>query len=92
MKEKEKYKKLLLGLGFDARDGHSRITKGENFYLAGGSQSTHSQMQEAAIKINEELKKSHKTLETVSDKEFTAIAHKAGLKHIEKLNKENKRF
>ncbi|MEK7224694.1 MAG: hypothetical protein AAB221_03315, partial [Bacteroidota bacterium] len=67
---KEKYKKLLIGLGLDADDGHQRITKGENFYLFGGSKLTHRQMQEVAIKFNEQLKKKQKTLDTVSEKEF----------------------
>ena len=32
----------LLGLAFDADDGHKRITRGKNFLLAGGSDETHS--------------------------------------------------
>jgi len=45
----------LLGLAFDAEDGHKRITRGPNFLLAGGSHDTHGKMQETAIKINEHL-------------------------------------
>ena len=29
---------LLVGLGLDNQDGHKRITKGDNFYLVGGSE------------------------------------------------------
>lgn len=29
---------LLLGLGLDGKDGHRRITKGDNFCLVGGSE------------------------------------------------------
>jgi hypothetical protein len=49
------YKKVLLGLGFDCKDGHIRITKGDNFRLYGGSKETHELMQEKAVKFNEQL-------------------------------------
>ena len=29
---------LMLGLGLDNQDGHKRVTKGDNFYLVGGSE------------------------------------------------------
>jgi hypothetical protein len=45
----------LLGLAFDADDGHKRITRGKNFLLAGGSDETHSLMRETIIKVNEQL-------------------------------------
>jgi len=45
----------LLGLAFDATDGHKRITRGNNFLLAGGSEKTHGLMRETIIKVNEEL-------------------------------------
>lgn len=73
-------RKTLLGLGLDNTDGHTRLTRGENFVLAGGSKDTHSKMQETAIKINEHLKKRGKDLETVSKNEFLEIADKVGLR------------
>jgi len=69
-----------LGLGFDAKDGHVRLTKGKNFRLVGGSQETHHVMQEKAIKFNEQLKKRGKDLDTINTEEFQEIAHKIGLK------------
>jgi hypothetical protein len=45
----------LLGLAFDAEDGHKRITRGNNFLLAGGSEDTHVLMRETIIKVNEQL-------------------------------------
>jgi hypothetical protein len=45
----------LLGLAFDAKDGHKRITRGNNFLLAGGSEETHGIMRETIIKMNEQL-------------------------------------
>ena len=76
---KKKIRASLLGLGFDS-DGHKRITKGDNFTLLGGSEATHEQMTEKAIKINEKLKARGKQLETVSKEEFDDIAHELGLK------------
>ena len=69
----------MLGLGFDSKDGHVRITKGENFRLVGGSEETHEMMQEKAIKFNERLKQRGKTLEEVSKDEFLDIAHDIGM-------------
>lgn len=74
------YRRVLLGLGLDSKDGHVRITKGKNFRLFGGSHITHEMMQEKAIKFNEHLNKRHKTLDDISQKEFFEIAKKLGLK------------
>ena len=74
------YRKILLGLGFDAKDGHVRITKGHNFRLFGGSKITHEIMQEKAIKFNEQLEKRSKTLDEINEKEFREIAKVIGLK------------
>ena len=63
----------LLGLGLDNDDGHTRLTRGKNFVLLGGSQDTHSAMQETAIKINEHLDRQGKRLEDVSVKELREI-------------------
>ena len=73
------YRKLLLGMGFDAKDGHVRITKGKNFRLFGGSKETHEMMQEKAIKFNEKLEKKRKTLDTLNETEFYEIARSIGL-------------
>jgi len=53
----------LLGLAFDNDDGHTRLTRGKNFLLCGGSQNTHAVMQETAVKVNEHLDKRGKRLE-----------------------------
>ncbi len=76
---KKKTKAMMLGLGLDS-DGHKRITKGDNFTLIGGTQDTHEQMTEKAIKINEKLKSRGKRLEEVSREEFNDIAQEVGLK------------
>ena len=73
-------RKVLLGLGLDCKDGHVRVTKGKNFRLYGGSESTHDLMQEKAIKFNEQLDRRSKTLDDVNEDEFREIAQKVGLK------------
>ncbi len=71
--KKTSKKAVILGLGFDAEDGHTRLTRGENFVLAGGSQETHSQMQETAVKLNEQLDRRGRRLEDVSPGELRDI-------------------
>lgn len=76
---KKKKKALILGVGMDS-DGHKRVTTGPNFALVGGSQETHEEMTEKAIKINEKLAERGKRLEQVSAQEFDDIAHAVGLR------------
>ena len=63
----------MLGLAFDAADGHKRLTRGDNFILLGGSADTHQVMQETAIKINERLSTRGKRLEDASVEELRDI-------------------
>lgn len=72
---KSNVSKILLGLGLDNDDGHTRITKGPNFCLLGGSEQTHERMQETAIKFNEKLKERAKTISDISRSEFCDIMH-----------------
>ena len=78
---KKKTRAALLGLGLDS-DGHRRLTTGDNFTLVGGTQATHEQMTEKAVKINEKLRARGKQLETVSKEEFDDIAQEVGLKKM----------
>ena len=79
MPEDTKNEALLLGLGLDNQDGHTRITRGKQFFLIGGSCETHEQMQEKAIRFNEQLDKRGKRLEEVSPDELKEIARDAGM-------------
>jgi len=63
----------MLGVGFDCKDGQTRLTRGKNFVLCGGSQQTHEKMQETAVKINEHLDRRGKRLEDVSSGELRDI-------------------
>jgi hypothetical protein len=80
MKPQESENKAwLLGMGLDGKDGHVRITHGNNFHLVGGSEDTHGVMQEKAVKFNEKLKERGRSLEEISREEFRDIAHDVGL-------------
>jgi len=78
---KKKRKAMMLGVGLDS-DGHKRLTTGPNFALVGGTEETHAQMTEKAVKINEKLKARGKQLENVGHEEFDDIAREVGLKPI----------
>lgn len=65
----------LLGLAFDADDGHKRITRGKNFLLCGGSEDTHGVMQQAVLQVNERLEEQGKELCDVSIQELRDLFH-----------------
>lgn len=83
-------KKWIFGMGFDDAKGHQRVTKGDNFFLFGGSQETHELMQEKALKLNEQLKRRGKSLDSISLKELKELACDVGL-HPVRNHKERKR-
>lgn len=63
----------LIGLGFDGDDGHVRISRGKNFYLVGGSEVTHEEMQETALKFNEKVDERGKKLREINGHELDEI-------------------
>lgn len=66
---KRKVQAHLLGLGLDNKDGHVRVTQGENFSIFSGSEETHERMQRSCIKLNEKLARKGKRLEEASHEE-----------------------
>jgi len=68
--KKQKGSSILMGLGLDNQDEHKRVTKGPNFLLLGGSEETHENMTEKAVKFNEKLARKGKQLEEISPEEF----------------------
>lgn len=66
-------KAALVGLAFDGADGQTRLTRGQNFVLCGGSEETHAVLQETAIKVNETLDRQGRRLEDVSLHELRDI-------------------
>ena len=67
----------LLGLAFDADDGHKRITRGKNFLLAGGSEETHSVMRDTILDVNEQLDSRGINLADVSPDELRSMLNDA---------------
>jgi hypothetical protein len=63
----------LIGIGYDNRDGHTRITNGDDFSIIGGSKETHECLQEKAVKFNECLKKRGKSMHNITPREFFDI-------------------
>ena len=66
-----------MGVGLDNKDGHKRITQGEDFSLIGGSAETHERMTETALKTFEELRTRGKTIHQVEPSELADIVHKS---------------
>jgi len=67
----------LHGVGVDGKDGHTRITKGPDFTLSGGSKETHERMQEVAIRTAESLKKQGTTIGTASARQMMDAVREA---------------
>ena len=63
----------LLGVGFDAEDGHVRITKGENYDVLMGSDESHEYIQQLIRKIEEALSDQGLTLEDLTPEEFSSF-------------------
>lgn len=76
-KKNKKQKGMLLGVGLDNKDGHTRITKGEQFCLLGGSAETHEKMTETAIKFTEKVSNKGKQLHELSKEEFIDLLMEA---------------
>ncbi len=75
--QKKAPKAGLLGIGLDNKDGHKRITTGEQFAIVGGSEETHGRMTETVVKTFEELKSRGKQLHQVEPRELADIVHRS---------------
>lgn len=64
----------LLGVGLDGQDGHTRITKGDDFVLYGGSAETHEKMQDFTLRLTEKLQKKGKRIRDADPRELRDIA------------------
>jgi len=77
MADRRTSRRLLLGLGLD-RDGHARVTKGEDFVLVGGTEATHRTMQEDVERFRDELGRMGTDLQRASSREVREAARKSG--------------
>ncbi len=66
----------LLGLGLDNPDGHKRVTQGEGFLLAGGSEETHERMTGTVIRTVEDLGRKGRTLAEAEAREVIDLLRK----------------
>jgi hypothetical protein len=72
---RQRVKATLLGVGLDKDDqGQTRVTRGRNFHLVGGSKDTHESMQEKCVKFNEKLQARGKEIEDLEAGEFVDLA------------------
>lgn len=69
---------MLLGLGFDGKESDKYITRGDNFYLAGGSQQTHEHMLNDVLRFNRYLEKYGKKMDELSRDEYYRIIREMG--------------
>lgn len=65
----------LLGIGHDS-DGHRRVTKADSIVVVGGTKETHEQLQEQAIRINEEAAKRGRDISQMSFNEVQDIVER----------------
>lgn len=71
----------FVGIGLDNSQGHRRVTTGENFFLVGGSAETHDRMIDAAVHVNDELRRQGKRLNDASAEELSDLFHDANDRH-----------
>jgi hypothetical protein len=64
----------LLGFGLDNKDGHVRITKGEDFHLMGGSDKTHRKMQDKVMELSEDLAKKGKAISDIGPEDYERVS------------------
>ena len=67
----------FLGIALDSTDGHKRVTQSESFLLLGGSEATHEQMQDTAIRLEESLRQRGKRLQEATPDEAIDLLRKA---------------
>jgi len=66
----------LLGVGLDGSDGHTRVTRAEDFSIVGGSDETHTRMTETLIRTFEDLGRRGRSLDKVEKKELAELIAK----------------
>lgn len=78
MAKKSKTKPQVLGfigLGLDHQGEEKRLTTTGHFVLLGGSKETHEQMQDTAIRFDEELRRRGKALQDIPVEEVLYMFH-----------------
>jgi len=78
-RNEEERRRFLLGLGLDNEDGHTRVTRHEEYVLLGGSEETHERMQDDVERFRHSLEKLGTDMHRASRDELREAAHRSGL-------------
>jgi hypothetical protein len=68
----------ILGIGLDDGEGHTYITRGDDFVLFGGSQATHDDLRAKVELFQQELTRRGKTILDLTEDELSEIAEILG--------------
>lgn len=63
----------LIGVGFDEKDGHIRITQANDYQILMGSGETHAALQKLCSRIEISLKESGRSLSDCTPEEFMKL-------------------
>lgn len=74
----EEKRSILLGLGFDGEDGHTRVSRVESSVVIGGSHSTHEQLSDSVLSFQDVLSRYGRRLEDLSPQEYYQIVSEIG--------------
>ena len=64
----------LIGFGFDNADDHSRLTRGDQSLIFGGSAETHAEMQQTALRMELQLDETGRDLGDLDPAELLELA------------------
>lgn len=70
-------KGLLVGVRTDKGDGHTRVSRGEDFMAVGGTKDAHEHLRETVAEISQEAKRRGRDLGEVRKEEFREIVARA---------------
>jgi hypothetical protein len=65
--------RALLGLAFDGKPDETRVTRGEDFLLYGGSKQTHEMLFETTMRLKEKVVRRGKRLAEINARDWQEI-------------------
>ena len=70
-------KGLLVGVRLDRGDGHTRVSRGDDFVAVGGTKEAHEHLRETVAEISDEVKRRKRSLVEVRREELKEIIVRA---------------